>query len=190
MERSLNRCFMSHILLRLPNGKSVRNINDYKLEMICLRNKDIPQPTPDVNDSSQISVKTVLHIYIDEFNPTCQDTDTLNISCQSPWIFQNTILDGRNNLLHLYHVHSSVITSTDALKDTIFSPDEPLQGSCNSFTVSKSRFKFGDLQIFAIITPGHGKLSQVILKTILLQVYWVKITGSGQKYVSQRFEYL
>ncbi len=36
-------------LLRLPNGKSIRNINDYKLEMIRLRNKDIPQPTPDVH---------------------------------------------------------------------------------------------------------------------------------------------
>ncbi len=73
---------VSHLkrgLLRLPNGKSVRNINDYKLEMIRLRNKDIPQPTPDVHDSSQTSVKTVLHVHIDEYNPSCQDTDTSNI---------------------------------------------------------------------------------------------------------------
>ncbi len=114
-------------LSRLPNGKSVRNINDYKLEMICLWNKDIPQPTPDVHDSSQTSVKTVLHIDIDEFNPTCQDTDTSNIWCQSPSIFQNTIMDRRNDLLHLYHAHNRVITFIDALKDTVFSPNDSLQ---------------------------------------------------------------
>ncbi len=142
---------VSHLkrgLLRLPIGKSVRNINDYKLEMIHLRNKDIPQPTPDVDDSSQTSVKTVLHVHIDEYNPTCQDTDTSNIWCQSPSIFQNTILDRRNDLLHLYHVHNRVITSTDALNDTVFSPDESLQGSCNSFIVSKCWFKYVNLQIF------------------------------------------
>ncbi len=75
-------------LLRLPNCKFVRNINYYKLEIIRLRNKNIPQPQPDVHDSSQTSVKTVLHIHIDKFNPTCQDTDTSNIWCQSPSIFR------------------------------------------------------------------------------------------------------
>ncbi len=111
----------------LPNRKSVRNINDYKLEMIHLWNKDIPQPAPDAHDSSQTSVKTVLHVHIDEFTPTCQDTDTMNIWCQSPSIFKITILDRRNDLLHLYHALNSMITSTDVLKDTIFLPDESLQ---------------------------------------------------------------
>ncbi len=79
----------------------------------------------------------MLHIHIDEYNPTCQDTDTSNIWCQSHSIFQNTILDRRNDLLHLYHEHNSVITSTDTLKDTVFSSDELLHGSWYSFTVSK-----------------------------------------------------
>ncbi len=38
-------------LLRLPNGKSVRNINDYKLEIIRLRNKDVLQQETHAPDS-------------------------------------------------------------------------------------------------------------------------------------------
>ncbi len=56
-------------LLRLPKGKSVKNINDYKLEMIRLRNDIKPQPAPDVTDNSQTSVKSVLHHHVNEFTP-------------------------------------------------------------------------------------------------------------------------
>ncbi len=65
---------VSHLkrgLLRMPNGKSVKNINDYKLEIIHFQNIDIPQPAPDAHDSSQTSAKTVLHVHIDEFALTC-----------------------------------------------------------------------------------------------------------------------
>ncbi len=54
-------------LLRLPNGKSVRNINNYKLQMIRLRNKDVLQQETHAPDSSQTSVKTVLHVNCDDF---------------------------------------------------------------------------------------------------------------------------
>ncbi len=37
-------------LLRLPNGKSVSNINDYKLEMIQLRQQHVIQPITPVAD--------------------------------------------------------------------------------------------------------------------------------------------
>ncbi len=131
---------VSHLkrgLLRLPNGKSVRNINDYKLELIRLYNKDVLQQETHAPDSSQTSVKTVLHVHSDDFTHISHDTDTSNIWCQSPSIFQMTSLDRRNELLHLYHAHARMLTSTDALNDTVFSPDESLQVSCNSFTVSK-----------------------------------------------------
>ncbi len=75
---------VSHLkrgVLRLPNGKSVKN--NYKLEMIHPQNKDIPRSAPDVPNSSQTSVKTVLHLHVDEFTPICQDTDTPDIWCQS-----------------------------------------------------------------------------------------------------------
>ncbi len=124
-------------LLRLSNGKSVKNINDYKLEMIRLRNKDVLQPETCAPDSSQTSVKTVLHVHSNDIPHITHDMDTSNIWCQNPSIFQMTILVRRKVLLHLYHAHASMLTSTDALTDTVFSPDEPLQGSCNSFTVSK-----------------------------------------------------
>ncbi len=94
-----------------------------------------------------------------QFTHICQKTDKQYILCQSPSIFQNTVFDRSNDLLHFYHAHHSVTTSTDSLKDTVFSPDEPLQGSCNSFTVSKCRFKFGNLQIvcyYSDASPSTG----------------------------------
>ncbi len=124
-------------LLRLPNGKSVRNINDYKLEIIQQRNKDVLQQETHTPDSLHTSVKTVLHVHSDDFPHISHDKDTFNIWCQSPSICQMTSLDRRNDLLHPYHSHDSMLTSTDVLNNTIFSPEESLQGSCNSFIVSK-----------------------------------------------------
>ncbi len=110
-------------------------INDYKLEMIRLWNDTNLQPAPDVTDSSQTSVKSVLHHQVNDLTPICQITETPYIWCQSPSVFQNTTFDRGNDLLHFYHAHHSVITSTAAIKDRVFLPDKPLQGSCNSFTV-------------------------------------------------------
>ncbi len=65
---------VSHLkqgLLRLPNGKSVRNINDYKLEMIRLCNKDVVQ-----TETCAPSVKTVLHIHSNDSLNVIHDTDT------------------------------------------------------------------------------------------------------------------
>ncbi len=71
-------------LLRLPNSKSVRNINDYKLEMIRLCNKGIVQPETCAPDSSQTSVKTVLHVHSNDTLYITHDMDTSDICCQSP----------------------------------------------------------------------------------------------------------
>ncbi len=65
-------------LLRLPNGKSVKSINNYKLEKIRQHNENI-QPAQHAPDSSQTSVKTVMHIHHDVSTPICQDTDTSDI---------------------------------------------------------------------------------------------------------------
>ncbi len=67
-------------------------------------------------------------------------------------------------------------TSTDAFTDTVFSPVEQLQGSCHSFTVSKCRFKFGNLQIYCYYSnekplTGLWRPSHVVLKMTLSQVY-------------------
>ncbi len=49
-------------LLRFPNDKSVNNINDSKLEMICLRQQHVVQPVTQVTDNSQTVVKNgVIH---------------------------------------------------------------------------------------------------------------------------------
>ncbi len=74
-------------LLRFPNCKSVRKINDYKLEMIRLRNKDIVQPETHAPDSSQTSVKTVLHVHSNDPLHITYNKDTSDIWCQSPSIF-------------------------------------------------------------------------------------------------------
>ncbi len=69
---------MSHLkqgVLRLPNGKSVKNINDYKLEMIHLRQQHVIQPVTPVTDSSQTSVKTVLYTHKNDLSHISHDTD-------------------------------------------------------------------------------------------------------------------
>ncbi len=131
---------MSHLkqgFLRLPNGKSVNNINDYKLEMIRLRQQHVVQPVTPVTDSSQTSVKTVLYTHKNALSHISHGTDPSHIWCQSPTIFQTPTSASKTDLLHLYHAHASMPTSTDAFTDTVFSPVEQLQGSCHSFTVSK-----------------------------------------------------
>ncbi len=148
IEQTFHMSCLKRGLLRLPNGKSVRNINNYKLEMIRLRHKDVVQPETRAPDSSQTSVKTVLHVHTNDLSHISHHTDTSHIWCQSPTIFQTTTSASKTDLLHLYHAHASMPTSTDVLTDTVFSPVEQLQGSSHSFTVSKCQFKFGNLQIF------------------------------------------
>ncbi len=63
IEQTFNVSRLKQGLLRLPNGKSVRNINDYKLEIIRLRHTFVVQPETCVPDSSQTSVKTVLYTH-------------------------------------------------------------------------------------------------------------------------------
>ncbi len=98
--------------------------------------------------SSQTSVKTVLYTHINEISHISHDTDTSHIWFQSLTIFQTPTSASKTDLLHLYHAHASMPTSTDTLTDNVFSPVEQLQGSSHSFTVSKCRFKFGNLQMF------------------------------------------
>ncbi len=120
---------VSHLkrgLLRLPNGKSVKNINNYKLERIRLKIIETPLCIPNGPDTSQTCVKTVFHSHNDSNAHNCQNSNNCDISFQSPSLVQNSILDRRNNLLHSYHAHHCMLPSADALKDTVFSPDESL----------------------------------------------------------------
>ncbi len=140
---------LKHGLLRLPNGKSVKNINDYKLEMVKLKlnpTRRVEIPKERAVDSSQPSLKSILHLHHDEPPTICQDVDIPINGYQSTSIFQNKCSDRKQNLLNLYHTHHSVITSSDTSYDTVFSPVESIQGSCTSYSVSKCCFKFGNLQ--------------------------------------------
>ncbi len=82
IEQTFHVSCLKQGLLRLPNGKSVRNINDYKLEMIWLHHKDVVQPETHAPDSSQTSVKTVLHVHSNDPSHISHDTDTFHIWCQ------------------------------------------------------------------------------------------------------------
>ncbi len=185
-------------LLRLPNGKSVKNINDYKLELIWLRQKDVVQPVTHRTDSLQTSVKTMLYTHQNDLSHICHNIDTSHIWCQSPTIFQTPTSASKTDLLHLYHAHDSVLTATDAFTDTVFSPVEQLQGSSHSFTVSKCRFKFDNLQSFCCYSnkkPLTG-LWETIPRCLeddfiaSISAMKLRITSSREQYVSKRFEYL
>ncbi len=88
-------------------------------------------------DSSQTCVKSVLHNLHDESQTSCQTSDNHVDWYQSTSILQNTRVDRKQDILNLYHVDSCMINSTDILKDIVFSPVEPLQESCNAYTVTK-----------------------------------------------------
>ncbi len=79
IEQTFHVSCLKQRLLRLPNGKSVRNINDYNLEMIRLWHKDVIQPETCVPDSSQTSVKTVLYTHKNDLSHISHDTDTSHI---------------------------------------------------------------------------------------------------------------
>ncbi len=176
-------------------GWPLNNINDYKLEMIRLRQQYVIQP---VTDSSQTSVKTVLYTHKNDLSPISHDTDTSHIWCQSPTIFPTPISASKTDLLHLYHAHTSMPTFTDVITDTVFSPVEQLQGSCHSFTVSKCRFKFGNLQIFCyysnekLLTGLWETIPRCLEDDFIASISAMKlcITSSQEKYVSKHFEYL
>ncbi len=198
IEQTFHVSHLKQGLLRLPNGKYVRNINDYKLEMMRLHHKGVVQTETHAPDSSQTSVKTVFNVHINDPSHIIHDTDTSHIWCQSPTIFQTTTLDSKTDLLLLYHAHASMPTSTDVLTDTVFSPVEQLQGSSNSFTVSQCQFKFGNLQIFCYssnekpLTGLWETIPRRLEDDFITSISDMKlrITGSREKYVSKPFEYL
>ncbi len=198
IEQTFHMSCLKRGLLRLPNGKSVNNINVYKLEMICLRQQHVVQTVTHLTDNSQTLVKTLLYTHKNDLSPISHDTDTSHIWFQSPTISQTPTSASKTDLLHLYHAHASMPTSTDAITDTVFSPVEQLQVSCHSFTVSKCRFKFGNLQIFCYyshvkpLTALWVAIPHRLEDDFIASISAIKlcITGSREKYVSKHFEYL
>ncbi len=157
----------------------------------------IENPVEGAVDSSQTSVKSVLHIHKDESQTICHNANIPTNWYDSTSIFQDQRSDRKNDLLNLNYAHHSMITSTDTLRDTVFSPDESLQGSGNSYTVSKCWFKFSNLQIFCYFS--NDKPTQGLWETIPCHVendyiesmlgFKIKITSSRNKYLSQLFTY-
>ncbi len=90
---------VSHLkkgLLRLPNGRTVKNTNDYKIEMVKQANNSTRRIENDAQraiDSSQTCVKSVLHNIHDESQTTCQASDNQVDWYQSTIILQNTCVD-------------------------------------------------------------------------------------------------
>ncbi len=65
-------------LLRLPNGKAVKNINDYKIEIVKQAKHStgiIENDEQRTIDSSQTCFKSVLHNLDDGSQTTCQASD-------------------------------------------------------------------------------------------------------------------
>ncbi len=169
--------------------------------MVKLKNnptRRVENPEERAVDSSQTSIKYVLRIHHDESQTICQNADIATNWFHSTCIFQNPCSERKQDLLNLYHAHNTIITSTDTLRDTVFSPDESLQGLCNSYTVSKCHFKFGKLQ-FSFCYFSNDNPTQGLWKTIPRHIeddyiesmlgLKIKITGSKNKYISQLFTY-
>ncbi len=84
-------------LLRLPNCKTLKNISNYKLEMFKQANNStrrIENPEHRAIDSSQTSVKTVLHIHHDEYRTAFQASIIAKIGIRVPLFFRTLVLTG------------------------------------------------------------------------------------------------
>ncbi len=160
--------------------------------MTRLRQQHVIQPVTPVTDNSQTLVKNMLYTHKNDLSPISHDIYTSHIWCQSPTIFQIPTSASKTDLLHLYHAHASMPTSTEAITYTVFSQVEQLQGSCHSFTVSKCWFKFGNLQFFCYYS-NENPLT-VLRETIPYRIEYdfissisamkLCISGSREKYVS------
>ncbi len=190
---------VSHLkrgLLRHPNGKSVKNINDYKLEMIKLRNTTTPTQSREVPVPSQTSVKSVFHLAEDHKSDTCDTGDTHSVTCQPASIFKTTSMSKQNDLLHSYHTPDTMVPQAVTLHNTVFAPMEQLQESCHSLKVSKCRFKFGNLLIYCFYSNAQQStciwetIPRLLEENIITNILKLKInvTGSRQKYVSHLFK--
>ncbi len=122
-------------LLRLPNGRTVKNINDYKLEMIkSAKDTNRKADTNDqgVNNSTQTCVKTVLHNLSGHEHIAQRASKNIESWYEHTSVLQHTCVFNKDKLSYLYHAHPCMMHSTDILVDTVFSPAESLQETCNS----------------------------------------------------------
>ncbi len=166
--------------------------------MIKLRNITNQAQNPDVADTSQTSVKSVFHLQDAHKSDSCDTSDTCSVTCQPPSIFQNHTINKQNDLLLSCRTPDHMVPHTDTLHDNVLASREQLQGTCNSFTLSKCSFKFGNLQMFCYYSdakPSTGiwkTIPRLLEKDFITSILNLKIniTGSRQKYVSQLFKYL
>ncbi len=192
---------VSHLksgLLRLLNGKLVKNINDYRLQKIQLKSDTTDKKDQDTAVTSQICVKTVGYHSAKYNNHTSSVSDTQTMWCLSTNTLLSCFLNKNDNLLSHYHVCQDTPSSPDTMSENIFLPNESVAESCYSFTLTKGRYKFGNLQIYFYennTSPSSGCWTTIPHQ---LEVDYIasigklkiRITGSIHKYVSSLFRYL
>ncbi len=82
-------------LLRLPNSKTLKNINDYKIEMVKQANNSTRRIENDEQraiDSSQTYIKSFLQNLHDESQTTCQASDKQVDWYQCPLFYRTHVL--------------------------------------------------------------------------------------------------
>ncbi len=92
-------------------------------------------------------------------NHTSSVSDTQTMWCLSPNTLLSCFSNKNNNLLSHYHVCQDKLSSPDTMSDNIFLPNESVAESCDSFTLTKGRYKFGNLQIYCYesnASPSSG----------------------------------
>ncbi len=185
-------------LLRLPNRKSVNNINDYILQMIQLKSDMTDKIDQDTAVTSQPCVKSVGYHSANYNNHTSSISDTQTMWCLSPNTLLSCFSNKNDNLLSHYHVCQDTLSSPDTMSENIFSPNESLEESCDSFTFTKGRYKFGKLQIYCYesnTSPSSGCWTTIphpleVDYVASIGQLNISITGSRHKYVSSLFRYL
>ncbi len=184
---------VSHLewgLLRLPNGKSVSNINDYKLEMIRLQQQHVIQPVKLVTDSSQTSVKTVLYTQNNDLSHISQILIFLISGVNILQYSRHQFLPAKQ-IYYTFIMHMPACQLQQKLSQILFSH----QSSNYRGHVTPSQYQSVDLnlvisRLFAITVMKnlvYGRPSDIILKMTLSQVHqlWSFILPVLERNMSQ-----
>ncbi len=168
MGRALNRCSTYHVSKVVYSDYEMGNqwktlmTTDYRWY-----NWKVTRPIK--NDqgtavTSKTCVKTVGYHSAKYNNHTSSVSDTQTLWCLSSYSNKN------DNLLSHYHVCQDTLYSPDTMSENIFLPNESVAESWDSFTLTKSQYKFGNLQIYCYESNAAGQPYPVNKKLTISQV--------------------
>ncbi len=119
--------------------------------------------------------------------------DNNQTCCDNVKVLLHNGVSDSQSYTNLYHAHPNM--NPFIMVDTVFSSVESIQEDCNSYSLTKCCYKFGNLKMYTYLSNELAKngIRETIPKyykhEFLKSIERLKfiITGSNDKYISQLF---